>query len=225
MEEAAIPEKTQVEIPYSVVEYTAVFRRPILEAWPAIALIVSAVLEALEPHGFKLDGVETKTHTEKLNDYAVVFRRTPPGVTLTVQLGKLTILAENLDWGDAEQFLVAAHAGIGVVLTKAKAEIQSQQLGLGIHIQIKTKPRLEVAAPLLSPTALKLLDGEMKFPGIILQRGKATLIVDGSLAFANGLFVRINREHAADVTLERIAEILRADEERLFEVLGLEGAL
>ena len=78
MHEAATPEKTQAEIPYSLVEYTAVFKKPILEAWPAIALMVSAVLEALEPYGFNLDGVEAKTHSEKLNEYAIVFRRTPP---------------------------------------------------------------------------------------------------------------------------------------------------
>jgi hypothetical protein len=225
MHEAANPEKTQAEIPYSLVEYTAVFKKPILEAWTAPALLVSAILEALAPYAFKLDGVEAKTHTEKLNEYAIVFKRTPPGVTLTVQLGKLTIGAENLDWGDAEQFLVAAHAGIATVLTKSKAEIQSQHLGLGIHIQLKTKPRQEVTAPLLSSAALKLLDGEMKFPGIILLREKASVIVDASLAFANGLFVRINREHGSEVTLERMAEILRSDEERLFNVLGLEGTL
>ena len=73
--------------------------------------------------------------------------------------------------------------------------------------------------------AYRLLDGEIKFPGIILQREKATIVVDGSLAYANALFVRINREHGADVSLEKIAEVLHADEERLFDTLGLQGDL
>jgi hypothetical protein len=225
MHEPPAPGKTQAEIPYSVVEYTAFFKKPILEAWTVPAFMIAAALDALAPFGFKLDGVEVKTHTEKLNDYALVFRRDPPGVTVTVQLGKLYILAENLDWTEVDQFIATAHAFIDAVIQKSKAEIQSQHVAVGIHIQLKTKPRHEVTAPLLSPSAFGLMDGEIKFPGVILQREKATIVVDASLAFANGLFVRINREHGADMPLERMAEILRADEERLFDILGLEGLL
>ena len=60
-------------------------------------MTIGAALSALEPFGFQLDGVEVKAHTEKLNEYAPVFQRNPPGVTLTVFVGKLYILAENLD--------------------------------------------------------------------------------------------------------------------------------
>ncbi len=44
-----IPVKVPVEVPYGVVEYTAVFKKPILEAWLGTALIISGVLEALGP--------------------------------------------------------------------------------------------------------------------------------------------------------------------------------
>lgn len=224
MHETATPEKTQAEIPFGILEYTAVFKRPILEAWTVPALLVSAALDVLEPFGFKLDGVEVKT-PPNLSEYALVFRRTPPGVTLTLGIGKLVIVAEDLDWTEADQFIAAAHAGINAIVEKSKAEFQAQHVTLGMHIQLKTKPRHEVTAPLLTPVAYRLLDGEIKFPGIILQREKATIVVDGSLAYANALFVRINREHGADVSLEKIAEVLHADEERLFDTLGLQGNL
>lgn len=224
MHDAATPDKIQAEIPYGIIEYTAVFKKPILEAWTVPAFLVSAALNALEPFGFKLEGVEVKT-PPNLSEYALVFRRATPGLTITIAIGKLVIVAENLDWTEADQFLATAHAGIDAVIQKSKAEIQSQHVSLGIHIQLKTKPRHEVTAPLLSHAAFHLLDGELKFPGIILQRAKATIVVDASLAFANGLFVRINREHGGDVPLEKLAETLRTDEERLFDTLGLEGVL
>src|SRR5437868_13610744 len=168
MHEAATPEKTQAEIPFGILEYTAVFRKPILEAWTVPAYIITAALGALEPFGFKIDGVELKIHTEKIADYEVLFRRDPAGVTLRVGMGKLVIVAENLDWTEAEKFVQSAHAGIDAVIRQSKAEIESQHVGLGLHIQLKDKPRHEITASLLSPTALKLLDGEMKFPGVIL---------------------------------------------------------
>jgi hypothetical protein len=140
-------------------------------------------------------------------------------------IGKLVISAENLDWTEAEQFIATVRAGSEAILTKAKAEIASQQLVLAIHVQLKNKQRQEVTAPLLSPLALQLMDGDIRMAGIILLREKATIIVDGSLAYANGLFVRIIREHPAAATFERMAEVLRADEEKFFDSLGLEGVL
>ena len=91
MPETTAPEKTQAEIPYSVLEYTAVFGKPIVDAWGTPAVIIAAVLNALEPWGFKLDGVEAKTDTEKLSEYAIVFRRSnpaSPGLSLTLEIGR-----------------------------------------------------------------------------------------------------------------------------------------
>lgn len=218
-------EKTQAEIPYSMLEYTAVLGTPILEAWAVPARLVAVILSALGPFGFKPEGVELKTRAEKLTDNVIVFRRTPPGATFTVGVEKLVIAAENLDWSEADQFMTGARAGLDAVIEEGKAEIRLQHLVLAIHIQVKTKPRQEITAPLLSPQALKLLDGELKMPGIILQREKCSVVIDGSLAFANALFVRINREHSSNATFEHMAEILRADEMQLFDLLGLDGEL
>lgn len=225
MHQAATPEKTQTEIPLAFLEYTAVFKKPILGAVPVPAELIATILDALGPFGFTLEGVETKTHPEKLSEYALVFRRSVPGVTFTLHLGKLIIGAENLDWTDAEQFIAGVRAGVGAILQKTRAEIQSQHLALHMHVQLKAKPREQVTAPLLSPTALQLMDGEIKFPGIILLRDKASIIIDGSVPYANGLYVRIIREHPGDRSFEQISEMLLADEKQLFDTLGLEGDL
>lgn len=222
---AKMTEKTEAEIPYSMLEYTATFAKPVLEALSVPAQFVAVMLNALEPFGFQTDGVELKTRSEKLSKHALVFRRNPAGVTFTLGVEKLVIVAENLDWSNAEQFMKGARSGLDAVLQKANVEIKLQNLVLGIHIQLKTKPRQEVTAPLLSAAALKLLDGELKMPGIILQREKCSIVIDGSLAFANGLFVRINRAHEANRSFEQMAEVLRGDEMQLFDLLNLEGEL
>ena len=228
MPQKTASEKTEAEIAFSVLEYTAVFKKPIIEAWATPAALVAAVLEALEPWGFKLDGVEAKTQTERLGEYAIVFRRTTPvapGMTLTLGLGKVLVTAENLDWAEAEQFIAQLQAALNAILQIARAEVQSQHVGIGMHIQLKTRPRRDVTAPLLDPLAFTILDGEVKFPGIILLREKSSIVIDASVAHANGLFVRMFREHPPDSTLKQLAEALRRDEEQLFGVLGLEGAL
>src|SRR5258708_1603851 len=81
--------KAQAEIPYGLIEYTATFKKPIFEAWRNLEGLTSAVLSALESFGFKLEGVEYKLEAEKINEHAIVFRRTPPGAAFTVGLGRL----------------------------------------------------------------------------------------------------------------------------------------
>jgi hypothetical protein len=221
-----VPDKTQAEIPYSHLEYTAVFKKPM--AWTAPANLISAVLTELEPWGFKLDGVEIKTHMEKLSEHTVIFRRTAPlfpGQSVTLGVGRVVVAAENPDRMEAEQLVAMSRAALNVVCQTGRAEIQSQHLFLGVHIQLKDKPRRDATASLLNPVAFELLDGEVKFPGIILLREKSSIVIDASVGYANGLYVRISREHPPEATLEHLAEVLRKDEEKLFDVLGLEGIL
>lgn len=220
-------EKTQAEVAFSNLEYTGVFKKPIVEAWTP-APIIAAVLNTLEPAGFGLDGVEAKTHTEKLSEYAIVFRRTTPAfpaMSLTLGLSKVHISAENLAWTEAEQFISQIRPVLDAILRMTGAEVQSQQVLTGMHIQIKTRPRRDVTAHLFDPVLFSILDGEVKFPGIILQHEKSGILIDASVVHANGLFVRILREHPPEASLQQLAEALHRDEERLFNVLGLEGIL
>jgi len=229
MIETARTAKAEAEIPYGLFEYTAFFEKPIIETLGgSIVPVVAAVLDALAPWGFKVDGVEAKRGPEKLIEHGVIFRRTSPpspAMSLALSFNRIFISAENLDWSEADNFMAAMKAGVDAIQRTASPKIRTQHVALGMHIQLKSKPRNELTAPLLSESARKLLDGDVKFSGIILNREKCSVIIDASVAYANGLFVRMFREHPAAATWVQLAEALRRDEEQLFEVLGLEGTL
>lgn len=217
--------KTHVEIPYGLVEYSANFKKPVLTPFSDTAQLVNVVLEALSPFGFNIDGVEFKVQAEKIAERLIVFRRNPAGASFAVGVHKLLVSVENLDWSEAEKFISGMEAGIAALKKLGNYEVESQQLTLAMHVQFKDKSPAEITAPLLTPLAVKLMDGAVKTHGIILYREKATLVIDGSGAFANAIFVRIVREHQGDATLAEIAERLRKDEENLFDALNLTGVL
>lgn len=217
-------EKVQIEIPYGIIEYTATFTRPIVQSFaPPTSMIVS-VLDALKPYGYTADGVEVRSR-EKLTECVVEFRRTPPGAFLRVGPDKLIITAENLDWGDKEKFIAGMYAGIQAVLQVSAAEIASQQMILAMHVQLKNKTRKEVTAPLLSSVGYSLLSGESISQGVILIQENASLLIDASNTYANGLFMRLIRKHSTEQTLEQIAAALYDDEKRVLDGLKLEGDL
>lgn len=231
MSETSAPAKIQVEIPYGLLEYTAKFDEPIVEAWEGRGKIVAAVLTALKPWGFALDGVELKMHGEKLGEHGIIFRRTNPpsppnpARSIAVTLGTIFISAANVDWTEADDLIAAMSAGMAAIRDSARPRIGSQHVALGMHIQLKSSSVKDVTTPLLSRPATGLLDGEIKTAGISLSRDKSSIVIDASAVYANALFVRLFRQHSGEASLPQIAEILRKDEEDLFEVLGLEGEL
>ncbi len=223
-----MPEKTQSEITYSLLEYTSAFKRPIFGAPSPPGQLIASILDELGPSGYTFNGVEFSLQAPKLDEFAIVFRRTTPAFparSFALGFGKVHIRAENVDWTEADRFVSSHRAALDAVRKKGGAEIQSQQLVVGMHIQLKDRPRKDVTAPLLSPVAAKLLDGEADFSGVILLRGKAIFLIDASVGIANGLFLRISREHQPEAPFEKLAEALRHDEKRIFDVLGLEGTL
>jgi hypothetical protein len=221
-----MPEKTQSEITYSLLEYTSAFKRPIFGVPPGD--LIASILDELGPSGYTVGGVEFSLQAPKLDELAIVFRRTNPAFpsrSFALGFGKVNIKAENLDWTEADRFVSSNRAALDAVCHKGGAEIQSQHLVVGMHIQLKDRPRRDVTAPLLSPVAAKLVDGEADFSGVVLLSGKAIFVIDASVGIANGLFLRISREHQPEASFEEVAETLRNDEKRIFEVLGLEGTL
>ncbi len=223
-----MPEKTQSEITYSLLEYTSAFKRPIFGAPSPSGELIASILDELGPSGYTFDGVEFSLQAPKLDEFAIVFRRTTPAVparSFALGFAKVHIRAENLDWTEADRFISSHRAAIDAVRKNGGAEIQSQQLVVGMHVQLKDRPRKDVTAPLLSPVAAGLLDGEADFSGVILLRGKAIFLIDASVGIANGLYLRISREHKPDASFGELAEVLRNDEKRIFDVLGLEGTL
>jgi hypothetical protein len=56
----------------------------------------------------------------------------------------------------------------------------------------------------------------------VVKWEKHRVTIDGSAQLANGLFLRFEREFEGSATYEAIAGQLRADEEELFAMLGVQ---
>jgi len=219
------PTSTNVQIPYSQIEYTLFFDSPVLKAFVEPSSLIESVLTALKPHGFQFDGVESIRGT-KTGEWKTTFRRAnSPLFIYGVAPNRLWVTADNLDWSGAEEAIGCIETALAAFKRTLNYVVTSQVFVLSMHVQMKDKTPAEISESLVTPNVLKILDGAFKCHGLVLTRDKATFVLDNSASFANALFMRIAREYAADTTLGQIANRLRADEENIFKVLGLEGDL
>jgi hypothetical protein len=224
MQSGSVQTKHKIQIPFGQIEYTGAFKVPIVKSLSPPSEMVEALLRALKPYGFSIDGVEIRNR-EKVSEFVLEFRSTPPLISFKVSPGKVSITADNLDWSGKDKFLESMNAGLRVVLGLEHTELESQQMILAMHVQLQDTPRKDITAPLLSATAYELLTGESEFQGMVLTRVGVSVVIDASLAHANALFMRLVRQHKSTATLEQIASQLYADEAHIFEVLNLDGEL
>jgi len=221
---SAQPAKYKIQIPSGQIEYTGVFKEPIVSSFFPPSGLIEDLFRVLKPYGFSIDGIETRSR-EKISDCVVEFRRTPPLTSLKVSPGKFTVTADDLDWSTKDKFIEGMNAALQTVLNREHAELESQQIVLAMHVQPQDKPRMDITAPLLSDTAYSLLAGEPEFQGMVLTRKGVSVVIDASLVHSNGLFMRFVRQHKSTAALAEIADQLYADEAHVFEVLGLDGEL
>ena len=224
MHSSSAQTKHKIQIPHAQIEYTGVFKEPLIRAFAPPAALVEDLFRALKPYGFPLEGVELRNN-QKVSDIVVELRRTPPLTSLKISPGKVNITADNLDWSDKDRFIKGMNVALQTVLGREHSEFEMQHMVLAMHVQLQEKPRKDITASLLSTTAYSLLPGESDFQGIVLTRVGVSLVIDASQAYANALFMRLVRQHKPTTTLEQIAEQLYADEVHIFDVLGLEGDL
>jgi hypothetical protein len=228
MTDASEP-KIQAQIPASYIEYTINFASPVIKLGDSRGGLIQNVLEALKPHGFSLEGVETKLGSNKPSEHAMVFRRTTPktpGLNIGLSYERIVVAADNVDWQGAPQLIDAIGAGINALQSELSPDFSSQQFILAMHVQIKDKSIAELMKALVTDQASQLVAGKPSFTGVFITGEKLTVTIEASVMFANSLWVRIIREHDPFVRLEEIAALLLEDEKRVFHALNLEeGAL
>jgi hypothetical protein len=223
-------DKTPVEIPFSQFEYTAKFATPILSLMGKLQDVVVPFIEALAPWGFDFEETEFQLASPKAKDHVITFHRPPttppPQLRVSIRWASLIVSADQPDWGEAEEIANICESGIKTIKSIADAKISSQHVALQMHIQSKTTSRADLGGVLLSSQARELIeDGKIRGQGLILHRESAMILIDNSAAFANALYVRIQRAFGGEVPVQHISERLLGDEQKLWAVLGLEGGL
>lgn len=221
-------DKTPVEIPFSQFEYTAKFARPMLTLIGKLQNVVAPFTEALAPWGFDFEETEFQLTSPKPKDHVITFHRPPttppPQIRVSVRWNSLAVSADQPDWGEAEQIATICESGVKTIKNVADVTVASQQIVLHMHIQSKTTARADLGSILLTPQARELIDdGKILGQGLILHRESAMILIDNSAAFANALYVRIQRAFGGEIPLQYISERLLSDEQKLWAVLGLEG--
>jgi hypothetical protein len=214
-----------VKIPIANAEYQVRFDRPY------IGLIANdrprvfeAVVAALLPFSFRLANTEFIT-TGTPADNKVVFKIPERGISFQFGAEEYRFGKEGSSWATVDedtQVLVAAERAL---LEGIGAKIESCMLTIAMHMQPLAKTREEILAPFVPEPFKKLMsERNAQTFGNHLKWADGDVLLDFSVAVANGIFVRLASKFGGQPPLSDILAKVRHDEETLFGILGVEEA-
>jgi len=132
---------------------------------------------------------------------------------------------DRADWASAEETIGILAAALDALKASSGAAFSAQHVAFALHIQPKKAKFLDLLKPFLSPI-LQELEGEgVKTGASILKWDRRRVVLDGSGALANALFLKFEREFDGSSNLREIAIQMKTDEDTLFKILDIEEEL
>lgn len=213
----------KVNIPISVLDYTADYIRTVIGVWLDRAALVQAMFDALLKWNLNVNNVDP-IMTGKPSEQGI--RINLPDVRSSFYFGpaSCSFKRDGVDWASANETIEILKSCLDTLTGNSPVRFQNQKVAISFHIQPKTKSFMDILNPLLSP-GLKALRSETVTTGAsIVKWGNGRITLDGSAAIANALYVRIEHEFEPSIPFEEMATTLRNEENALFELLGIEEA-
>ncbi|SRR6266511_1235199 len=214
-----------VRIPLASTEYQARFQRPYIGfIGHDRPRAFEAVLAALLPFNLRLANTEIVT-TGTPADHKAIFRIPERGISFEFGAQEYRFSKEGSSWGaidDDGQILLAAERAL---IEGSGAKIESCMVTVAMHLQLLTKPREEMLAPFVpEPFKIFMTQRQARTYGNHLIFADGDVLLDFSVGFANGIFLRFSSHFNGHPPLSEVLAKVQSDQAALFGILGVEEA-
>jgi hypothetical protein len=213
-----------VTIPISYFEFSADFDQPVVALWLDRATVVQAMFAALKPWDLSVDDVEPIT-TGKPSEQGINFKLSKKKVSFFFGPAGCRLTWDNADWLSAEEIIKILDAAVSTLRAVAGVALSKQRALIALHIQPKKLHFVELLKPFISAQLSALEQDEVTTSAMVVKWKHRKVTIDGSGALANAIFLRFEREFDARTSYQDIAAQLKADEEQLLKLIGLEEDL
>jgi hypothetical protein len=210
-----------VTFPISYFEVEMEYTEPHIKLWLDRVNVVQAVYAALKPWNVTVDDVEVIT-TGKPSEQGIKFKIPQKLSTFFFGASYCKFTRDSTNWAIAEETILILDAAVTALLSHTGAVIAKRKTVIILHIQLKTTSFIQLVAPLI-PQQLSALDGgPVKTMAAIIVWDKRKITIDGSAQLANGIFLKCEREFDGSVPYVDIASQLKADEDQILTMLGVQ---
>lgn len=209
-----------VDTHLSFFEAEVEFIQPNLKIWLDRIAIIEAVYDALRRWNITVDDVEVVT-TGKPSEQGVRLKVPEKRSSFFFSAAACRFNRDSTSWQTAEETIEIFDAALSAFRASAHVEFKTFRTAVALHVQPRTKPFFEILRPLV-PKPMETLGTEAATAlAVIVKWPDHRVTIDGSAQIANGIFIRYERDFAADAGYEAMAKHLYADEMAIMQILGI----
>jgi hypothetical protein len=209
-----------VTTPMSYFEALIEYERPNIKLWLDRAAVVQALFDAFARWNVKVDDVDILT-TGKNSEQGIKFRLTEKRVSFFFSPAACRFTRDNSSWETAQETIEILDTALATLVAKGEIKPASFKTIVALHVQPKSLPFIEILRKVIPAPMAALDNSPARTAASVVKWDKRKVTVDGSGQIANGIFIRYEREFAADATYEQMADQLKADEDAIFAMLGV----
>ncbi|MDE3186138.1 MAG: hypothetical protein KGM96_01275 [Acidobacteriota bacterium] len=210
-----------ITTPISYFEIEMEYAEPDLKMWLDRVNVVQAVWTALKPWNVSVDDVEI-IQTGKLSEQGIKFKIPQKLSSFFFGPAYCKFTRDSTNWGVAEETIGIIEAVTTALLSQTKAVIAKRKTTIVLHAQPKKLPFIQITGPLVPPQLAAVEAETPKTMAIVVKWEKRKITIDGSGSLANGIFLRFEREFDGAEPYEEMAHQLKADEDQIFAMLGVQ---
>ncbi len=215
-----------VKIPLASAEYAARFDRPYIGLLASDRTkVFESIVTALLPFKFRLANTEFVT-TGTPADNRVIFRIPERGISFQFGAEEYKFVKDGSSWSTEAADVEVWRAAETALLTESGAKVESCSVNLAMHLQLLSKTRDQVLAPFIpGPFKELLIERQVQTFGCHLRFADGgDVLLDYSLAYANGIFLRLLSQFKGQPPQPDILAKVRSDQVQVFRVLDVKEA-
>lgn len=210
-----------VTIPIAILDITVEYSRPNMRLLVDRANVVDRLFQAFTEWKVKVDDVEVITEG-KPSDQGIKFKIPAKRTSFMFGAGSCKLNRDDATWATAQETIAILNTGWNVLKELGEVEAGTYKTSIALHLQPKTTPFIDILKPFAARPLADLETAPIKAIAGVLKWDRRRVTIDGSSQFANGIFVRLEREFEGTVTYQQIAEQLHIDETQIFELLDVQ---
>lgn len=109
-----------------------------------------------------------------------------------------------------------------VLIENGGVELGNKSTSLALHIQPKNIPFRELLQPFLAPALAQLENSQVHTMAYVVKWKGRRIMLDGSAAIANAIFVHLEREFEPTVSFDDMKQAIFNDEATILKLLNVE---
>lgn len=212
-----------VKIPAATADIVARFDRPYVGLLVGDKIkVFEALVTALLPFDFRLANTEIVAGGKPAEE-RVIFKIPERGIIFQFGAEEYRFTKDGPAWSTAEEDAAVWNAAETALLTQSGANVAVCTASLAMHLLPLSKTRDEVIAPFISAPFKQLTDQQpAAFGAHIRFADRREVLFDYSLAYANGIFVRVSAELAGKPPISDILAKMHMEEQNVFKMLDVQ---